>query len=172
MSTVYIPKRKNLRYKGYDYSENGVYYITICTSNNKNRFGKLEPIFEKNGLIKDVKFIKTEIGQAVEDNWHNIPKIYPYIFDDCFTIMPDHIHGILILYRNFPEENIKSIPEIIAAFKSVTTRIYKKKYGRSDSLWQRNFYETIIQNEKQYKYTVDYIENNQMVKLMKIYEKE
>ena len=165
-----LPIRKELRLPAYDYSDYGVYFITICCNGSKKYLGKLSPVFScPEEKIFTPLFENTAIGKFVERTWHEIPNYYPYVIDDAFTLMPDHIHGILI-WKDKSFSGVKdqrTLSQVIAAFKSITTREYKKLYNRQDSLWQRNFYETVISDEKQYIETVRYIEENQMMKIYK-----
>ena len=162
--------RKTMRYKGYDYSDYGVYFVTICTKDKKNFFGKLEPIIDENtGLITGANLVRKKAADIAENAWHKIPDLYPYIEDDCFTVMPNHIHGILIFKDKnyFGYENTKTLSEIISAYKSVTTRQFQKLYCRKDSLWQKNFYDSIIVSDSQYNKAIEYIENNRFMKVIK-----
>ena len=78
---------KSHRLKGYEYSKEGAYFITICTKNHKIEFGKIA-----NGKIQ-----LSENGKIVNDIWSEIPNKYPFIILDEFIVMPNHIHGILII---------------------------------------------------------------------------
>jgi putative transposase len=82
---------ESTRYRGYDYSSPGKYFITICTKNKIRYFGKID-----NG-----KMILSETGQIAEKFWREIPDHFPNIKLDEFIIMPDHIHGILIINQDY-----------------------------------------------------------------------
>lgn len=165
MEKIILPERKIMRCEGYDYTSNGVYYVTICTKDNKNYFGRLEPIFDdKTGLIIGADLIRKKAADIAENAWHSIPKIYSFVEDDSFVIMPNHIHGILVF--NDQSDNKKTLSEIISAYKSVTTRQFQKLYCRKDALWQRNYYDTIIGTEKEYMVKKEYIENNPLLKVI------
>jgi putative transposase len=75
------------RLQTWDYSKNGSYFITICTQNREHYFGKIE-----NGNMQ-----LSEIGKLAEQYWIEIPNHFPYIELGNFVIMPNHIHGILII---------------------------------------------------------------------------
>ncbi|MDD2516190.1 MAG: hypothetical protein PHF26_03160 [Candidatus Gracilibacteria bacterium] len=81
------PHRKNLRLKNFDYSQNGYYFITICTQNRENHFGK----------IIDGEMVLNEFGKIALKCWNEIIKHYGNVGIDEFIIMPNHIHGIIIL---------------------------------------------------------------------------
>lgn len=152
------PDRKYHRCYGFDYSQYGIYFITICCNEGKNRLGKLKPVFQNN-LISDTVFEPTAIGKYVEEKWLNTSNVYSGITAEDYVIMPNHIHGILVANN----ENDVSISKVIQAFKSVTTREYKKLYGRTDSLWQPNFYDCImIEADKEYINRLEYIKNNRI----------
>lgn len=82
-----IKNRKSTRLKNYDYSENGFYFVTICTKNREEFFGYIE-----NG-----KMILNRFGEMAKNCWLEIPEHFPNCFLDEFVIMPNHIHGILII---------------------------------------------------------------------------
>ena len=82
-----IHHRRSIRLKGYDYSQSGLYYVTICCQGRICRFGKIE-----NGAM-----ILNEFGQIAFDEWMKLPERYPNVFLDAFQIMPNHIHGIIVL---------------------------------------------------------------------------
>lgn len=78
------------RLKNWDYGANGGYFITICTQNRKHFFGK---IIEK-------QFIASEIGTLAEKFWMEIPQHFPHVELGNFVVMPNHVHGILIIDKN------------------------------------------------------------------------
>lgn len=135
-----LPVRKRIRLQGYDYSEENMYFITICV---KDRLEMLGKIIEDNIKL-------TEEGNIVKQNINKIEQIYRNIIIDEYVIMPNHIHIlILINYKN----NL-TISKIIKHFKTNITR--EIKY----SIWQKSFYEHIIRNEKEYIRIKKYIKNN------------
>jgi len=82
-----IKKRRSIRLKGYDYSREGAYFVTICAQNRKCLFGE----------IVNGKMVLNDAGRMVESVWNEIPKYYPGIDIDVCQIMPDHIHGIVVI---------------------------------------------------------------------------
>lgn len=78
------------RLQSWDYGSNGAYFITICTKKMKHFFGKTVD----NGIMQ-----LNDLGQIAEKNWIEIPKQYPYIELGNFVIMPNHMHGILIINK-------------------------------------------------------------------------
>ena len=79
--------RRSLRLKGYDYSQAGMYFITICCQNDICRFGTIE-----NG-----EMVLNEYGQIAHNEWAKLPERYPNMVLDVFQIMPNHIHGVIAL---------------------------------------------------------------------------
>jgi len=79
--------RRSIRLKGYDYSQAGLYFITICCQNRICRFGEIE-----NG-----EMILNDFGKIAHDEWLKLPERYPKMFVDVFQIMPNHFHGIIVL---------------------------------------------------------------------------
>jgi REP element-mobilizing transposase RayT len=157
-----IHHRKSIRLKGYDYSQNGAYFLTICTRNR-------ELYFETYSGLKEI----------VEQNWVKLPGRYPNLVLDEFIIMPNHIHGIITVGATLavalnnragarPGAGARPAPtvgEIIGTFKSLCVNdwlIYLKenKIDEAGKFWQRNYYEHIIRNENQLTKIREYIQNN------------
>ena len=126
-----LPKRKTIRLKDYDYSEVGMYFITICI---KDRIELL-------GQIKNEKYIElSKEGRIVDEAINKLKKAYLNIEIDEYVIMPNHIHLIIIIH----EKNKITISRIIQQFKWGVTR----KVG--SSIFQKLFYEHIVRNKKEY----------------------
>ncbi len=83
----HLPCRKSIRLKGYDYSREGAYFITICCQDMKHRLGK---------VIKGA-MILNEFGQIAHDEWASLKIRYPHFEFDVFQIMPNHMHGIVVI---------------------------------------------------------------------------
>ncbi len=173
-----LPKRKIIRLQDYDYSYEGLYFITICTHNKEKLFGKVE----------NDNVILNEYGKIVEKHWLKIEEYNKNIKLLEYIIMPNHIHGILwfLEYIGDIEEgfikkdyNIKeeletkerkeyiisrrkmALPKIIGKFKMQSAKeINMKRAGERKSVWQRGYYEHIIRNEKSYIKIADYILKN------------
>lgn len=155
-------QRKPLRLREYDYSQSGYYFITICTQNRACLFGK---------IINDEMNLN-EQGKIAQEEWHKTAMIRKNITLDVFIVMPNHIHGIIVIddetrrgtarralpNRRFGFSQSNTIPTIIGAYKSaVTKRINQMQGFSSRSVWQRNYYEHIIRNEKSLEEIRDYI---------------
>lgn len=79
--------RRSIRLQGYDYAQAGAYFVTICTQGRECLFGE----------IVDGQMRLNEAGKMAWNTWHEMPKHYPRVQIDAFMVMPNHIHGIVIL---------------------------------------------------------------------------
>lgn len=183
---------------GFNYSENGYYFVTICTQNRWNIFGE----------IKNEKMVPNDIGKMISKIWNEMSNNYNGIEIDEFILMPDHLHGILVINKNkqmdiFLNGSMDKLPNgrtqgsaptslnpinhqivgvdpcvdpmikntttlgiIIKKFKTLTTKIFIDNVKQNNwprfnkRLWQRNYYERIIRNEKEYLIKKQYIKSN------------
>ncbi len=154
--------RHSIRLQGYDYSHEGVYFVTLCTLNCECLFGKV--------VGQDVTL--NQYGEMVQEAWQNTETIRPNVSLDAFVVMPNHLHGIIVLVgatrrvalpnSNPPKGPLPgSIGAIIGQFKSTTTKQANRVRGvEGPSLWQRNYYEHVIRNERALNKVREYIENN------------
>ena len=160
-----IKNRKLNRLKGYDYSTPGYYFVTIRTKGKHDYFGKLE----------DEKVILNKFGKTVKKFWMLIPDSFKNVVLDEFIIMPDHIHGIIILESMSGSEfvgtehrsvqikqpiNYGLLSKAIKLFKEKVTKYVKREFPEIEFGWQRSFYDHIIRNEKSFNKIRDYIKNN------------
>ena len=131
--------RRSIRLKGYDYSQAGAYFITICTQNRV--------------CLLNVSAVDAMIGHW----WEELPNKFLAVTLDAFVVMPNHLHGIVMLLES---ENPGSIPtpklgQVVQWFKTMTTNAYihgVKEAGWEPfegRVWQRNYYEHIIRNERE-----------------------
>ena len=128
-----LPKRKPLRLKDYDYSQNGAYHITVCTKNKESILCKIVG----DGLCAVPKTELTDIGMAVEKSIDYINS-YPDITVDKFIVMPNHVHMIISIYNEEKGKAEIDIPEIVERFKSYTANVF------GGDLWQRSYNDHII----------------------------
>ena len=164
-----IHHRRSIRLRDYDYSQDGLYFISICIKTRECLFGE----------IVDDEMILNKNGEIVEKCWLDITQHYPDTVLHEFVVMPNHLHGIVEITapvgaQNFvplqtptdrnapplPRRNEfqkiipRSIGAIVRGFKIGTT----KQLGYS--VWQRNYYEHIIRDGNSYQIISDYILNN------------
>jgi len=187
-----IHNRKSIRLKGYDYSQPGLYFITLCVQDRMNLFGE----------IKDGYLELNNYGMIAKEEWEKTKEIRKNCSLDTFIVMPNHFHAIISIdyqvdNNNKPEtfqSPSQTIGAIVRGFKGATTKRIKEYFRRGElqfaltttpkptpaipmdleslnpflnnkisekkSIWQRNYWDHIIRNEKSYNTIVDYIENN------------
>nr|BAL59102.1 hypothetical conserved protein [Candidatus Acetothermum autotrophicum] len=160
--------RRSIRLRGYDYTQPGAYFVTICTQDRMCLFGEV--------VHGEMRF--TDAGRMVHDVWNDLPNHYPGVTIDAFVVMPNHIHGIVVLVgagpRACPEwvgqpqgvAPTMSLSDVIHRFKTMTTKRYAdgvKQLGWPPfrgRLWQRNYYEHIIRDEESLHRIREYIRTN------------
>ena len=155
-------KRHSIRLKGYDYSEEGAYFITIVTHNREMLSGK----------VTDNEMVLNEFGEIVKEEWLTTRELRQNIeiSDDEFCIMPNHFHGIIAfsddtrrdtacrVQSQFGKPVSNSLSIVIGSFKSaVTKRINQIRRAPGNSVWQCRFYDHIIRDEKDYNNIANYI---------------
>lgn len=142
--------RRAIRLKGYDYRANGAYFITICTVNR-------EPVL---GSVFDGEIHHSPTGEIVQDAWLWLEQQYLYVILDAFVIMPNHLHGILVLAPT-GEVAPKPLGGLIGAFKTVSTKQFNQRQGLdAGKLWQPYFHDHIIRNEADLDRVRKYIADN------------
>ena len=159
-----LKHRKSIRLKEFDYSNPGWYYVTICTHKRRNLFGK----------INNGKMLLNKFGMIVESEWLRTPELRNNVELDYYVIMSNHFHCILIINRRdtarcvptnqnrkFGQMIPGSLPGIIRSFKSAATkRINELRKNNKSPLWQKNYYEHIIRDNKDLFFIRKYIEQN------------
>ena len=140
-----------MRLKHYDYSNQGLYFVTICSNGKSCLFGEVD----------NDKMHLNDSGHILELCWRDLTIRYDTICLHEFIVMPNHVHGIIEL-----KNNDKALGEIIGAYKSITTNQYIKGVRENNwpsfenKLWQRNYYEHVIRNELSHQKITDYIKYN------------
>ncbi len=130
-------------------SQNGFYFVTICTKDRIEYFGEIE----------DEKMILNDFGEIVKQQWTWLGERYSYVGIDEYVVMPNHVHGILIIdseevgngrdrsLQDNPTQKVKSLPELIGAFKTTSSKLIHES-GLSIFKWQKSFHDHIIRNDK------------------------
>ena len=197
--------RRSIRLKAYDYSTAGAYFVTIVTQERLCLFGD----------VTDGEAQLTNAGVMIQQIWHAIPDRFPTIEMDEFVVMPNHVHGILIIHSDvgaslvgaqevthtktthspvgaslvgaLPADRARStdggrattrvaptedgpmtLGEVVGAYKSLTTQQYGKGVETNGwppfnkRLWQRNYYERVIRDNRELDGAREYIANNPM----------
>ncbi len=170
--TLYKSKYRieSIRLKGWNYLSNGYYFTNICTKNREYLFGKIE-----NGVM-----LLSDIGKMAEKYWQEIPNHFPFVELDEFIVMPNHIHGIVIIEKNDGNDcrdvacNVstrvidKKMSSISPKTNSLSTTIrsYKSAVSKSvhefypDFAWQSRFHDRIIRDNDELNRIRKYIVNN------------
>jgi REP element-mobilizing transposase RayT len=165
--------RQSIRLKDYDYSQKGAYSVTICVQDRKRLFGE----------VINGKMALNDTGNIVKNEWLNTSKIRPNIKIGEFIVMPNHIHGIIMVvgkhddgrgvlqyaptphqFHSSPQQFYspsQTIGSIIRGFKSTVTKQINiiRKTPRAP-VWQRNYYEHIIRDSHELNKIREYIINN------------
>ena len=164
------PRRRSPRLRGYDYAAPGAYFITVCAHNRELLFGR----------IATDRMAMYRLGEAVAACWANLPKHFEHAVLDAFVVMPNHVHGIVILSdaaigasdapttvgagfkpaRQAPARR-HGLSEIVRGFKTFSARRVNEIRGSSRTpVWQRGFYDRVIRREEELLQVREYIVNN------------
>ncbi len=173
--------RRSIRLRGYDYSQAGAYFVTICAQDHATLFGR----------VREGKAVLNDPGRMVVSWWEKLAANFPSCKADAFVVMPNHIHGIIVI-RDDPAmdgreggEHMRgrrgggahmgaplradarpALGRIVQWFKTMSTNAYIRGVDEhgwepyADRLWQRNYYEHIIRDEEDLSRIREYIENN------------
>ena len=161
--------RRSIRLRGYDDTQAGAYFVTICTHRRVLLFGQ----------VVDGEMMLNEWGKIVWEEWFKTAQVRPYVelFDDEFVVMPNHIHGIIWIVEMSPTVGATrrvaptgghprgpapdSLGAIIGQFKSIVTKRINALRGTPGvRVWQRNYFEHIIRNQRALNATRRYIAEN------------
>ncbi|MBE2218828.1 MAG: transposase [Ignavibacteria bacterium] len=164
-------KYKSLRLKEYNYSQPGVYFVTICTKDRKCLFGE----------ISGDEMILNEAGIIAQNEIVNIPGHYHNIEIGENIVMPNHIHMVAYIYDLMgveqtvtpavsesgvgqaatPTKNIR-LQDVIGSYKSGVTREIRKINGYENFKWQRYFHDHVVRTDRALENISDYIRLNPM----------
>lgn len=175
------PQRRSVRLAGYDYSQAGAYFVTICTQGRECVLGE----------VAEAEMRLNAWGEIVEACWEEIPRHLRHADLDAFAVMPNHLHGVIVLLERdavAPRPQLRarhavplrgraevggqrleqfgapvagSLATVIRSFKSAVTRQVRSLRGAvGRPLWQRNYYEHIIRNEQDLEEIREYIAQN------------
>lgn len=163
-----MKNRRSIRLRGYNYSQAGAYFITVCAQNRERLFGD----------IADGQMVLNDAGRMATKCWNEIPLHFPDITLDAFVVMPNHVHGILVITDTVGAKNTvgakkfsplqsdqrphgtsKTIGSIIRGFKIGITK-WMRTHTHVHDVWQRNYYEHIIRNDDELNRIREYIINN------------
>ena len=181
--------RKSIRLNGYDYTQAGAYYVTICVQNRLCLFGS----------ISESVFIPSAAGIMIKAVWKEMPFNYEGLELGAFVVMPNHIHAIINIIDshvgagpracpagavhtwgsapmcetvqtreqgNHGGLPLRSLPDVVHRYKTMTTKRYADGVKNDGwppfkgKLWQRNYYEHIIRSDDDYRRIEEYINRN------------
>ena len=144
--------RRNIRLKGYDYSQAGVYFVTVCTKDHRPTFWEESvPVGATCGRPP-----LSETGKTVDEEIVHLSAVYPNVWAEKYVVMPNHIHLLICIdgSEDGRTQVAPTISRIIKQFKGVTS----KRCGQS--LWQKSFYDHIIRDENDFLTRWNYIDTN------------
>ena len=159
-----IHRRRSLRLRGYDYTQDGAYFITICAHGKQSLFGE----------IVDGEMRLNEYGRVVLKEWLKTPVIRKEIRLDEYVVMPNHFHGIVFIQTDdvsrtgvwpYAPTPHGTLPSSIAAFvqglkSTITRQINELRMTPGTPVWQRNYYEHVIRGEDDLNSIREYIQYN------------
>ncbi len=166
--------RQSIRIPGYDYASPGAYFVTLVTKDRACLFGQ---------VAGDVMNL-SEQGCMARQCWNAIPQHFPHVELDAYVVMPNHVHGILVLHdqtdktggaaarrgtiyraptrtaEGFQKPVVGSVATIIRTYKAAVTRLVARQYGGVPRIWQRNYFEHVIRDDVEWNRIRLYIEGN------------
>ena len=154
MSDAPLPKRKSIRLRGYDYAAPNWYFVTICVDRRRAIFG----------TVVETQVALSRAGRIVANTWNRLPEFYPVALEN-FVIMPNHLHGIVVIEDVSPSSEIPpprrpALSEIIRGFKSMSAREINRAARKPRAVWQRGFYEHVIRDDSDLARIREYIDDN------------
>lgn len=152
-----LPRRKINRLQEFDYSQNGAYFVTICTKDRQNLFWNEINAVGADNIRPQNKQPLNKNGEIIKYAIEEMPKHYECVFVDKYVIMPNHIHLILLIDRMNENRRIISAPTISRIIGQMK-RWASKQIGFP--IWQKSFYDHIIRNQADYDQIWRYIDEN------------
>lgn len=162
-----LPARRSVRLKHFDYSQPGIYFVTICTNERECLFGD----------VRDGSMHLNAIGRVASESWAQIPLHFPVLDLGPYVVMPNHLHGILVLYKRarhavplqdlgaqtegFGKPVSGSLGTIVRSFKATVSK-HVRAVGMftRKPFWQRSFYERVIRTGDEFHHASRYIFEN------------
>jgi len=172
-----LSNRRSIRLKEYDYSHPGAYFVTICTRDRECLFGD----------VVGGQVVLSAAGEIAKSVWVGLPNRFPLVALDEYVMMPNHVHGIILVGAQFiapdPEDGMENcsytLGDIIRTYKATVTRLVRLRNnsvigrdvmkagvmnhaptGAARFGWQRNYYEHVIRNDDDLQHTREYIAGN------------
>lgn len=156
-----IHHRRSIRLRDYNYTQTGAYFVTVCTYQRECLLGE----------IVDGEMQLNGYGNVTKTCWEWLSQQYLYVELDEWVVMPNHLHGILVINEDRGKGGSRTAPTVlskrkplgrlIGAFKTISNKQINEFCGRKgESVWQRNYYEHIIRNEEELNRIREYIITN------------
>ena len=172
--------RRSIRLRGYDYTRQGAYFVTVCTQGRRRLFG----------TVVNGRMALNDAGRMVQTVWNELPAHYPGVAIDAFVVMPDHIHGVVWLCDPVgagpracpvvggngggegqaqgpaPTTKPMSLPDVVHRIKTLATKRYIDGVSQCGwprfpgKMWQRNYYEIIVRDPRALANIRAYIRDN------------
>ena len=150
--------RRSNRLRDCDYRQQGVYFITICTYRQVCLYGE----------VTDGSMQLNQLGRIVAQEWQRTAVLRPYVDLDAFVVMPNHIHGVIVIVEENTDAGgsakllaAKSLGAIVGQFKGSVTKRIRLLEGLPDIIvWQRNFHDHVVRNDKSLQRIREYIAYN------------
>ncbi len=158
-------RRRSIRLSEFDYARYGPFFVTLCAEDRKCIFG----------TVADGRMKLNRYGQIIEDEWMRTAEIRRETSFDAYVVMPNHFHSIVSVLNAETEQlgqmgahsraplrrQSRSLGALIAQFKATTTRLINSLHGTPGAtIWQRNYYEHVIRDERDLERIRDYIAAN------------
>ena len=157
-----LPVRKSMRLKNYNYSENGAYYVTICTKNRRCLFSEVVgSIYESTAKIKLKPY-----GRIVDEIINTLSNRFDINIDN-YVIMPNHIHMIISIKNSSIKRSIRestlrnrsTISNVVGYLKMNSSKMIHE-INPDENVWQSSYYDHIIRDENDYLEKWNYIDGN------------
>lgn len=154
MIPLSLPQRKLPRLKGYDYSQPGVYFITICTHQKECVFGTVIP----GDGITEARLVLTPLGEIAKTCLLRIEALYNNAKIHNWVVMPNHVHILLEMMPCVaPAQDVVSI---IGQYKAAVTRVARAASILDGKLWQVSYHDHVIRGSADYRKIWQYIHDN------------
>lgn len=162
-----VHHRRSIRLRDFNYGKDGAYFVTVCTHNRACLFGALREIEDMPAAVLN------DAGAVVQSCWLEIPRHFPFVILDAFLVMPNHVHGILLLqghdllpgrgandYSPLHGGTSETVGSIVRGFKVGVTKWFNQNRHGPEKVWQRSYYEHVIRNEPELHSARRYIVEN------------
>lgn len=137
--------RRSPRQCGFDYRTAGVYFVTIVTQQRTCWFGRIDQSTMR----------RSRFGDIARHEWLAIGNRHPSAALDAFVVMPNHLHGIVLLRR----DGVVTLSEVVRSFKAATT-LEIRRCGEPRFAWHRSYYDHIVRDDEDMNRIREYIADN------------